>query len=260
MKQKNRHACPHQAYENKSNDLDATRALGGQYESDRMRVVTSCEMGRSGPSYGDLRPANLGTRSTAPWTGRSKGRARAWSRVAGATACLLIVASACGGTPATPEVGSATSAASPVDSESTTSDVSPSESPSGTTHSAATPTPAAELLIGAWSSTNPGDATFAYRFDQDGTYVWIGVITQPRAAGHFQLTVTATGRFTLEGNTILLEPIEATRTRNDPDDPQGDYVDQPYSLEPARFRWAVEADDALTLTDANGTQHLTREQ
>jgi len=125
-----------------------------------------------------------------------------------------------------------------------------------------TPTPklAATRLVGAWSSTDAGDATFAYRFDSDGTYAWVGVVTQPRSAGVFTLTIEADGGYSVDGDQLLLKPSQATRTRDDPEDPKGNYVDQPFEMESSSLEWAVLEPDRLTLSDENGVQHYQRER
>lgn len=189
-------------------------------------------------------------------------RPRRWS--ASAAAALALVLGGCSddapdvdetgpsSTPA-PTTGDATAPASssPSPTEKTTSDP-PITEPSASVD------PAAEL-IGAWSSTDPGDATFAYRFDDDGTYAWVGVLTQPRTNGTFTITIQASGRYAVDGGRIHLEPEVASRTREDPDDPQGDFTDQPYELEPSSMRWQITRSGALLLNAGNGVQHYQRE-
>jgi hypothetical protein len=185
-------------------------------------------------------------------------RTGAWTRAACAVS-LLVLLVACGSDPESnpeskpdPPATSATGASTPsVDPQPTPREVTP------------TPPPDTEdgevAIVGTWSSTDPGDATFAYRFEPDGTYAWVGVITQPRASGTFHFQVQAKGRFAVRANRLFLTPSRSSRTRNDPDDPSGDYKNQPYDLAPSTYRFTVEGSEGMTLSNDSGTQHYVRE-
>ena len=184
-------------------------------------------------------------------------RPRRWS--ASTAAALVLVLGGCGDNAIEGNEGGLSSTPTPTTPDPTTpSFTEETTSDPPITEPTEPASPAAELL-GQWSSTDPGDATFAYRFDSDGTYAWVGVITQPRTRGAFMFTVQASGRYTVDGGWLYLEPDVASRTREDPDDPQGDYTDQPYELEPSRMRWQVTGAGALLLNAGNGVQHYQRE-
>jgi hypothetical protein len=181
---------------------------------------------------------------------------RVLSRVAVVAAFLLGGTTACASEddPDPPGPTSTTPTSTPP-----SDDPEPEPEPEPETEPGTEPATAEELLIGEWSTTDGGDAIFAYRFAKDGTYAWVGVISQQRESGVFQVTVSATGRYTVDGDRLLLEALEATRSREDPDDPEGDYVDQPFAVAPRQYVWEMVSDDAMTLTDETGTQNLVRE-
>ncbi|MFJ3671336.1 hypothetical protein ACIPSE_33225 [Streptomyces sp. NPDC090106] len=108
-------------------------------------------------------------------------------------------------------------------------------------------------LVGSWRSIEEKNdtATIAYRFTSDGRYKYAGLVTQPIPEGIFKITFIAEGTARAEGRNLLLRPLTATRSREDPRSPQDDYTDQPSSLDPEQYVWGV-SDGTLSLTGSNG--------
>jgi hypothetical protein len=111
-----------------------------------------------------------------------------------------------------------------------------------------------------WDHVDPAGATeFVYRFYADSRYAWVGVIVQPRSSGTFKLTVEAAGTFEMNGNRLSLHPVQAARTREDPDDPGGDYADRPFTMHASTVGWYVGEDGKLTIDDpSSGPLTYTR--
>ncbi|MFC8361875.1 hypothetical protein ACFUIY_18665 [Streptomyces griseorubiginosus] len=108
-------------------------------------------------------------------------------------------------------------------------------------------------LVGSWRSIEEADdtATIAYRFTPDGRYKYVGLITQPIPEGIFKVTFVARGTARVDGAQLLLRPVTATRSREDPRSPQDDYTDRPSSLDPEQYEWRV-SDGVLSLTGDSG--------
>jgi hypothetical protein len=167
---------------------------------------------------------------------------------------LVLLLAACGGQSddrsAASNGASTTSPATPTDPVPT--DPTTTEAPSTSTVTASG-LPAG--LVGAWSSSE-GDATLAYRFSADGSYRHAGLLTQQRATGTFEFSVFETGKATVRGSRMTLQPDSGTTTRKDPDDPSGDY-ERPISKEPRRFTWRLDTSggrDVLYMSDAQGIE------
>jgi hypothetical protein len=195
-----------------------------------------------------------------------------WEHRARLSACVLAVAAVFSGTACgndSSESASDLSSTTFVDSPSpsptskavtSTTAVPPSTSVPPTTLTPDPPADVADALIGTWASTDPGAAEFVYRFDPDSTYAWVGVIVQQRASGVFRYTVQAEGQYEVSQHSIRLQPLRASKSREDPDDPAGDYTDIPTHLDPSMLTWSIDAAGILQLTDAKfGTMSFTRQ-
>ncbi|AZM57290.1 hypothetical protein DMA15_35945 [Streptomyces sp. WAC 01529] len=110
-------------------------------------------------------------------------------------------------------------------------------------------------LVGVWESRpDGGSGTIAYRFTADGRYKYVGLLFYPNTDGDdVQITFVAQGTARVEGDRLFLNPTTATKSRQDPGDPAGDYTDQPAERSPERHGWSVSG-DVLTLTDVKGAQ------
>ncbi|MCL6736344.1 hypothetical protein [Streptomyces neyagawaensis] len=108
-------------------------------------------------------------------------------------------------------------------------------------------------LVGAWSSVEEktSTATIAYRFTGGGRYKYAGLVSYLVPEGTVKITFVAEGTARVDGSTLVLRPITATRSKEDPSAPQDDYTDAPSSLAPQTYTWQVE-DGRLTLTGADG--------
>ncbi|CAM5366747.1 hypothetical protein SALBM135S_08512 [Streptomyces alboniger] len=111
-----------------------------------------------------------------------------------------------------------------------------------------------DALVGVWESRpDGGTGTIAYRFTADGRYKYVGMLLYPNTDGDdIQITFVAEGTARVEGDQLFLAPTTATKSRQDPGDPAGDYTDQPAERTPERHGWSVSG-DVLTLTDGEGT-------
>lgn len=107
-------------------------------------------------------------------------------------------------------------------------------------------------LVGAWRSDSKGsDAGITYRFRADGGYSYVGVLAYDSPDGVVQITFTSEGTARTEGAQLILEPTMATKSREDPSDPEGDYAGMPAARTPQRHTWEVTG-DVLALTDKEG--------
>jgi hypothetical protein len=165
---------------------------------------------------------------------------------------LILLLVGCGGQDDGPSAAStvAPTMSQPTPTDPTDTDPTTTEpAPTSATTASALP----EGMVGTWSSSE-GDATLAYRFSADGTYRHAGVLTQPRATGTFEFSISETGRATVRGSQLTLQPRSGTTRRKDPDDPSGDY-ERPISKEPRRFSWRLDSSgDVLYLRDAQGVE------
>lgn len=106
-------------------------------------------------------------------------------------------------------------------------------------------------LVGLWG-TSVEDVEFLYRFDPDGTYAYVAVLSQLRPGGTFQLSVEESGRVRIDGDRIVLTLESAVERRRDPDDPAGNY-DEDLTVQPRTLRWNIEG-STLTLTASDGEE------
>lgn len=120
-------------------------------------------------------------------------------------------------------------------------------------------TDARRRLIGTWISSDPSDATFVYRFLPDGQYEWVGWIWQDRGNSVFQLGVRATGEFEIDDAQLTLNPQVVRRTRLDPRDRQGNYVEESFHMDPAAAVWAIDDGGTLRITSNSGVARYSRQ-
>jgi hypothetical protein len=170
---------------------------------------------------------------------------------------LILLLVGCGGQD---DGSSAASTVAPTTSQSTETDTTGTDTtetdPTTTEPAPTSATTASELpegMVGTWSSSE-GDATLVFRFSADGTYRHAGVLTQPRATGTFEFSISEIGRATVRGSQLTLRPRSGTTKRKDPDDPSGDY-ERPISTEPRQLSWRLDSSgDVLYLRDAEGVE------
>ncbi|MGC0208093.1 hypothetical protein [Streptomyces levis] len=112
-------------------------------------------------------------------------------------------------------------------------------------------------LVGAWESALPGsNTTLAYRFTQEGTYKYVGLLSYPTGAdGTYELTRIDQGRYEASADMLTLKPDSSTVTRKNPENPEQDYTDRPAPVETQHYRWTV-ADRKLSLVRRDGTQFV----
>lgn len=115
-----------------------------------------------------------------------------------------------------------------------------------------------QSFVGDWESVG-GDATLVYRFTPDGRFAFAGVMTQARGEGFYQFTHTEKGTVVVRDSLLVLQPTSAKSTRKDPEDPEGDYVDQSEPLVVKKFRWRATSTE-LVLVDEAGIESTLRRQ
>ena len=180
-----------------------------------------------------------------------------WNAAArGALLGLAVLASVIGGTacspdpPDTPRTATSTAVtARPVDTDSaTTATATATATATGETNDVLPAT-----LVGSWTSVEEADdtASIAYRFTGDGRYKYAGLIAYWVPEGVVKITFVAEGTARVDDEVLMLRPVTATRSMEDPRKPQDDYTDKPSSLDPERFEWQV-TDGVLGLTDQSG--------
>lgn len=114
-------------------------------------------------------------------------------------------------------------------------------------------------LVGVWISSG-GDATISYAFESDGSYAHAGILTQPRSGGAaFKFVREEEGQATVQGTRISLRPTRALLTREDPDDPGGNYTNRPGALAEKQFTWQVRQDELL-LSGSDGNVFRMRRE
>ena len=104
-------------------------------------------------------------------------------------------------------------------------------------------------LVGTWTATQPG-YRLRYVFGRDGTYRYLSVMRQKKLHGTSSFEIASRGTVKVRRNTLVLRPRSGTKTRRDPDDPQGDYS-RTLEKVPQRYGWSVRGtgkNAKLTLT------------
>jgi hypothetical protein len=104
-------------------------------------------------------------------------------------------------------------------------------------------------LVGIWTRATATAGAF-YEFFADGTYIHMTVLEQRRSAGVYKFEYWEEGILDVGDHTLTLEPIRASASQTDPDNPHADYVDRPREIVTRTMAFGLSAEAAaLTLTE-----------
>lgn len=90
-----------------------------------------------------------------------------------------------------------------------------------------------------------------FRFSADGTYKSREAMEYEASGGRFVFHRDQDGTYVATGDQLELNPARSTRTRKAPDDPAGDYTDQPEALKRRVFTFRA-GRAALHLHESGG--------
>lgn len=104
-------------------------------------------------------------------------------------------------------------------------------------------------LVGLWTRTTATAGAF-YEFFADGTYVHMTVLQQRRFAGMYKFEYWEEGILDTGDDAVILEPIRASASQSDPDDPDADYANRPREIATRTMTVRLSTDArALTLIE-----------
>lgn len=109
-----------------------------------------------------------------------------------------------------------------------------------------------EELQGDWMSEDGRGTVLTYKFNSDGTYLFVGTSRITRPTGWMEFESQHVGEYEVSGRDLRLTPFRATISQRDTDFPQQAFADRPQGVRNSVFTFQLTAPDVLALTTAKG--------
>lgn len=106
-------------------------------------------------------------------------------------------------------------------------------------------------LVGIWCSTDGESAEMVYEFHSDGSYAFTGNLWVDQPGGRTSLVTSAQGNATLDGDILVLRPVDGTEAFVDAAVPSSNYSHDIDST-PTRHQWSLSDDGAVLVITGSG--------